>query len=102
MLGTNLKPNQGRIKWHDIPAGPNAAQPSPAEPKVDESAVTRPQPVSRVRLPEYENLQHVRLGKWRVSYAVDGERLIILVLELIPPEEHEDKIQIKWLNFPGR
>jgi len=102
MVEPNLKSSQGRIKWYDPPTEPEAAAPSPALPKSAKTAVTRPETADQVRLPQYENLQHVRLGKWRVSYAVDGERLIILVLELIPPEQHENKIKIKWLNFPSR
>lgn len=36
------------------------------------------------KLAGYDNLYRVRVGDWRISYAVEKDRLIILVLEIAP------------------
>jgi mRNA interferase RelE/StbE len=33
---------------------------------------------------QYNNLYRVRAGDWRISYAIEAEELIILVLEVAP------------------
>jgi mRNA interferase RelE/StbE len=32
----------------------------------------------------YENLYRIRVGDWRISYAVEQDRLIVLVIEVAP------------------
>jgi mRNA interferase RelE/StbE len=43
-----------------------------------------PYPEGCKKLTGHENLYRIRIGDWRISYAVEGERLIILVLEIAP------------------
>jgi mRNA interferase RelE/StbE len=32
----------------------------------------------------YDNLYRIRVGNWRISYAVEEDRLIVLVIEVAP------------------
>ena len=41
-----------------------------------------PRPVGVKKLAGYDNLYRIRVGDWRVSYAIEEDRLIILVLEI--------------------
>jgi mRNA interferase RelE/StbE len=41
-----------------------------------------PRPVGCKKLVGYDNLYRIRAGDWRISYAVEDDRLIILVLEI--------------------
>ena len=43
-----------------------------------------PRPLACKKLAGYENLYRVRVGDWRVSYAVEDDRLIVLVIEVAP------------------
>ena len=43
-----------------------------------------PRPVGCKRLKGYEELYRVRVGDWRVTYAVKDAELIILVIEIAP------------------
>lgn len=43
-----------------------------------------PRPVGCKKLEGYDNLYRIRVGDWRISYAVEDDRLIILVIE-VPP-----------------
>lgn len=43
-----------------------------------------PRPVGVKKLAGYENLYRVRVGDWRIIYAIEEDRLIILVLEISP------------------
>lgn len=43
-----------------------------------------PRPPGCKRLVGYKNLDRLRVGDWRISYAVEQEQLIILVLEVAP------------------
>jgi mRNA interferase RelE/StbE len=36
------------------------------------------------KLAGHENLYRVRAGDWRISYAAEAERLVLLVLEIAP------------------
>ena len=45
---------------------------------------TNPFPADCKKLASYENLYRLRLGDWRISYAVEEEKLIVLVLEIAP------------------
>lgn len=41
-----------------------------------------PRPPGCKKLTGYDNLYRVRVGDWRISYAVEDDRLIVLVLEV--------------------
>jgi mRNA interferase RelE/StbE len=36
------------------------------------------------KLAGYDNLFRLRVGDWRIVYAIEDERLVILVLEVVP------------------
>jgi mRNA interferase RelE/StbE len=42
----------------------------------------RPPGCKKLSGTRYDNLYRVRVGDWRISYAVEEERLIVLVLEV--------------------
>jgi mRNA interferase RelE/StbE len=43
-----------------------------------------PRPPGYRKLSGYENLYRVRVGDWRISYAVEDEELVVLVIEVAP------------------
>jgi len=43
-----------------------------------------PRPTDGKKMVGYENLYRWRAGDWRISYAVEENRLIIVVLEIAP------------------
>jgi len=43
-----------------------------------------PRPSDCKNLKGYENLYRIRVGIWRISYAIEEDRLIILILEVAP------------------
>jgi mRNA interferase RelE/StbE len=43
-----------------------------------------PRPVGCKKLKGYENLYRIRVGDWRVVYAVEEDQLIVLVVEIAP------------------
>jgi mRNA interferase RelE/StbE len=43
-----------------------------------------PRPVGCKKLVGYDNLYRVRVGEWRISYAIEDDRLIVLILEVAP------------------
>lgn len=43
-----------------------------------------PRPPGCKKLSGYENLYRIRVGQWRISYAIENDRLVILVLEIAP------------------
>lgn len=43
-----------------------------------------PRPAGCKKLAGYDTLYRVRVGDWRISYAVEDDRLIILILEVAP------------------
>jgi mRNA interferase RelE/StbE len=45
---------------------------------------TNPYPSDCKKLAGYDNLYRLRVGDWRISYAVEENRLIVLVLEISP------------------
>ena len=45
---------------------------------------SEPRPLGYKKLTGYENLYRIRVGDWRIIYAIEDAQLIILVLE-IPP-----------------
>ena len=45
---------------------------------------TEPRPIGHKKLTGYENLYSVRVGDWRIIYAIEDKQLIVLVLEISP------------------
>jgi mRNA interferase RelE/StbE len=45
---------------------------------------SEPRPDGCKKLAGYDNLYHIRVGDWRVSYAVEADKLILVVLEISP------------------
>ena len=45
---------------------------------------TDPRPAGGIKLRGYENLYRVRVGDWRIIYAIEADRLIILIIEIAP------------------
>jgi mRNA interferase RelE/StbE len=43
-----------------------------------------PRPQGYKKILGYENLYRIRVGEWRIIYAIEDEQLIILVLEIGP------------------
>jgi mRNA interferase RelE/StbE len=43
-----------------------------------------PRPPGCRKLAGYDNLYRIRVGDWRISYAVKDDQLIILILEIAP------------------
>ena len=41
-----------------------------------------PRPLGHKKLTGYEDLYRVRVGDWRIIYAIEGDKLIVLVLEV--------------------
>jgi len=49
-----------------------------------QSLAVNPRPVGCKKLAGYDNLFRIREGDWRISYAVEADRLIVLVVEISP------------------
>jgi mRNA interferase RelE/StbE len=45
---------------------------------------SEPRPIGYKKLTGYENLYRVRVGDWRIIYAIEEQQLIVLVLEIAP------------------
>jgi mRNA interferase RelE/StbE len=43
-----------------------------------------PRPDGCIKLQGYENLYRLRVGDWRIIYAVEDDRLIVLIIEVAP------------------
>jgi mRNA interferase RelE/StbE len=43
-----------------------------------------PRPLGYKKLAGHENLYRIRVGDWRIIYAVEEDKLIVLVLEVAP------------------
>jgi mRNA interferase RelE/StbE len=43
-----------------------------------------PRPAGCKKLKRYESLHRVRVGDWRIVYAVEDDQLIVLVIEIAP------------------
>jgi mRNA interferase RelE/StbE len=48
---------------------------------------TNPRPSGCQKLVGHDNLFRVRVGHWRISYAIEDEQLIILIVEVAPRGE---------------
>ena len=46
--------------------------------------VVNPRPAGCKKLAGYDNLYRLRVGDWRISYAVEEDKLIVLVVEIAP------------------
>jgi mRNA interferase RelE/StbE len=45
---------------------------------------SEPRPLGYKKLTGYENLYRIRVGDWRIIYAIEDKQLIVLVLEISP------------------
>lgn len=45
---------------------------------------SEPRPIGYKKLTGYENLYRVRVGDWRIIYAIEDKQLVVLVLEISP------------------
>jgi mRNA interferase RelE/StbE len=52
--------------------------------KVIDRLATDPTPEGSKKLVGYDNLYRMRVGDWRISYAVEQDRLIVLTVEITP------------------
>ena len=52
--------------------------------KVIDDLAINPIPAGSKKLVGYDNLYRMRVGDWRISYAVEQDRLIVLILEISP------------------
>jgi len=43
-----------------------------------------PRPIGYKKMSGYDNLYRIRVGDWRIIYAIEDDRLIVLVLEVAP------------------
>lgn len=41
-------------------------------------------PIGYKKMSGYDNLYRIRVGDWRIIYAIEDDRLIVLVLEVAP------------------
>lgn len=43
-----------------------------------------PRPSGCRRLRGYQNLYRIRVGDWRISYAIEDDQLVVLIIEISP------------------
>lgn len=43
-----------------------------------------PQPIGSKKLTDYHNLYRIHVGDWRIIYAIEDEKLIILIIRIAP------------------
>ena len=43
-----------------------------------------PRPAGFKKLEGYDNLYRIRVGDWHISYAIEDDRLIVLIIEVAP------------------
>ena len=48
------------------------------------SLADNPRPTGCKKMSGYENLYRIRVGEWRIIYAIEDDKLIILMLEIAP------------------
>jgi mRNA interferase RelE/StbE len=51
-------------------------------PRAIRGLASDPRPAGVKKLTGYDNLYRIRVGDWRIIYAIEDDRLIILVLEI--------------------
>ena len=49
-----------------------------------EELKTNPYPSGCKKISGYEDVYRIRVGDWRIVYVVEGDRLVILILEIAP------------------
>jgi mRNA interferase RelE/StbE len=49
-----------------------------------QSLTNDPRPEGCIKLEGYDKLYRVRVGDWRISYAIEEDQLIVLILEVAP------------------
>jgi mRNA interferase RelE/StbE len=49
-----------------------------------QNLAANPRPEGCKKLEGHDNLYRIRVGDWRVSYAVEDDTLIVLILEIAP------------------
>lgn len=52
--------------------------------KAIDGLAENPRPEGYKKLEDYDNLYRIRVGEWRISYAIVDDRLIVLVIEAAP------------------
>lgn len=55
--------------------------------RIDRAILTlaeEPRPSGARRLRGYRNLYRIRVGDWRISYAVEDDELVVLIIEISP------------------
>ncbi|MBI1928672.1 type II toxin-antitoxin system RelE/ParE family toxin [Candidatus Poribacteria bacterium] len=45
---------------------------------------TSPRPPGCKKLVGYDNLYRIRVGEWRIIYALEDDKLVILIMEIAP------------------
>jgi mRNA interferase RelE/StbE len=48
------------------------------------SLTENPRPVGHKKMMGYDNLYRIRIGDWRIIYAIEDDTLIVLILEIGP------------------
>jgi len=48
------------------------------------SLAENPRPVGYKKMMGYNNLYRIRIGDWRIIYAIEDDQLIVLILEIAP------------------
>jgi len=48
------------------------------------SLAENPRPIGYKKMMGYDNLYRIRVGDWRIIYAIEDDKLIVLVLEVAP------------------
>jgi mRNA interferase RelE/StbE len=52
--------------------------------QVVRSLSENPRPTGYKKMMSYENLYRIRVGDWRIIYAIENDKLIVLILEIAP------------------
>jgi len=52
--------------------------------KAIQKLAKNPRPEGCKKLVGYEGLYRIRIGDWRIAYAIEEDRLIILIIEISP------------------
>ena len=51
------------------------------------SLAEEPRPAGCKKLRGYENLYRLRVGDWRLIYAIEDDQLVVLIIEVAPRGE---------------
>jgi mRNA interferase RelE/StbE len=47
----------------------------------------RPTGCSKLKASRYDNLYRIRIGDWRIIYAVEDERIVVVILDVVRRDE---------------